>query len=224
MALKATQISAGGYHSLALLEDGNVIGWGEKTNRQITIPDFGGRRATQISSGIVHSLALLEDGNIIGWGNNDEYQTTIPDFGGRRVILISAGGFYSLALLENGTVVGWGLNNYGQITNFLPPPPPPQPLQLPFQPPPPPPPPPQPLQLPFQPLPDFKIQDDLTLANYQTIKERVECPHCHINLKKVILNCNHTVCETCSNALTNCPTCAEIIISKIVFHKKYYKY
>jgi len=186
-----------------LLEDGSIIGWGDDYYRQITgIPDFRGRRIIQISMGLGHSLALLDDGAIIGWGN-DEYEETIPPaFGGRRVRQISAGGSHSLAILEDGTVIGWGANEYDQSTipNFLPLPPP------------------------FQPLPDFKIQEEPTLVDYQALKQKVECPQCHLNLKKVILDCDHAFCETCSNRLINCPTCAKEIISKTVFHQKYLTY
>ena len=116
-----------------------------------------------------------------------------------RVTQISAGDNHSLALLEDGNVIGWGRDNRGQrtIPDFLPPLPP------------------------FQHLLDFKIDEEPTLTNYQALKQKVECPKCHLNLKKVILHCNHAFCETCSKALTNCPICAKIISSKTVFHKKY---
>ena len=68
MALRVTQIVAGGSHSLALLEDGTVEGWGYNRHGQRTIPNFGGRRVIQIRAGTDHSLALLENGTVIGWG------------------------------------------------------------------------------------------------------------------------------------------------------------
>jgi alpha-tubulin suppressor-like RCC1 family protein len=93
MALRVKQISAGGYHSLALLENGTVRGWGSNTSEalmgpgfflgQSVTPDFGGKRVIQINAGRFHSLALLEDGTVKAWGNS--YGSTIPDFGGRKL-------------------------------------------------------------------------------------------------------------------------------------------
>ena len=91
--LQATQVSAGGDHSLALDSDGNAYAWGynsyygelgDGTTSQRTTPvrvrtpdrntypdlpaDF---TYVQVSAGTSHSLALGSDGNAYAWGYND---------------------------------------------------------------------------------------------------------------------------------------------------------
>ncbi|NBP02997.1 MAG: hypothetical protein EBU90_23370, partial [Proteobacteria bacterium] len=108
------QISAGEYHSLALLKDGSITGWGFNNNGQTTIPAGIGTNATGIAAGYGHSLALLKDGRVTGWGLNNYGQITIPVGIGNNTTGIFAGQYYSLALLKDGRVTGWGLNDYGQ--------------------------------------------------------------------------------------------------------------
>ncbi|MBL7814077.1 MAG: T9SS type A sorting domain-containing protein [Saprospiraceae bacterium] len=109
---QAINIAAGDNHSLALLSNGTVIGWGYNGNGQTTIPNtiVG---ATAIAAGDNHSLALLNNGTVVGWGDNSSGQTNTPNTV-VGVTAITAGRFHSLALLNNGTVVGWGDNTYGQ--------------------------------------------------------------------------------------------------------------
>ena len=73
-------------------------------------------------------------------------------------------------------------------------------------------------------LKDFELSDEITLRNYLEIKSKVECPICKVNIKKIILNCNHSFCETCSSTLENCPTCSSTIDSKKNIHNKYISY
>ena len=62
-------ISAGGFHSLALLEDGSVLAWGSNKYGQITVPKTD-KKFIAISVGREHSLGLLENGSILAWGDN----------------------------------------------------------------------------------------------------------------------------------------------------------
>lgn len=58
-------ISAGVGHSLGLLENGSVIGWGNNFSGQTTVPKVD-QKFIAISAGDGHSLGLLEDGSVIG--------------------------------------------------------------------------------------------------------------------------------------------------------------
>ena len=108
-------VSAGNYHSLALLKDGRVIGWGLNNHGQINIPVGIGNNAAAIAGGgAFHSLALLKDGRVTGWGRNIEGQINIPVGIGNNATGIAAGSFHSLALLKDGRVTGWGDNLAGQ--------------------------------------------------------------------------------------------------------------
>ena len=120
-------IAAGGYHNLALMGDGTVIGWGMGYYGQIT-PPANANNLVAVAAGYFHSLALKADGTLIGWGagtfvanphvDNDYVdcgQAIVPA-SATNVVAIAAGGAgwgaHSLALKADGTVIGWG-SSYG---------------------------------------------------------------------------------------------------------------
>jgi WD40 repeat protein len=105
---RVTALAAGGYHSLALMKNGTITGWGCNTHGQASPPE-GLNGVVAIAAGTLHSLALLENGTVIGWGHNNLNQAT-PRKTWRGVVAIAAGESHSLALLSNGFVVGWGSN------------------------------------------------------------------------------------------------------------------
>ena len=85
-AFKAAQISAGGFHALAISQDGTLWAWGwndygqlgvtRQTNRsmptQVGSPTDSSQpfQVAQISAGVLHSLAVDQNGTAWGWGNN----------------------------------------------------------------------------------------------------------------------------------------------------------
>lgn len=104
-------LSAGTWHTLALLRDGSVQAWGDNTDGQSSVPtNLTGVIA--VAGGGHHSLALLTNGLVSAWGRSNYGQSTPPVFA-NSVIAIAAGGDFSLALLEDGSVVAWGAN-YGR--------------------------------------------------------------------------------------------------------------
>ena len=94
--LKATQVSAGGSHSLAVGSDGNAYAWGSNGNGRLgdggtsssrnapvrvktpdrkTYPDLPADFTyLQVSAGAAHSLAVGSDGNAYAWGYNGNGQ------------------------------------------------------------------------------------------------------------------------------------------------------
>ena len=140
-------VSAGSYHSLAVLSDNTVRAWGYNglgqlgdntiVNRtspvQVTGPNGVGvlDNVIAVSAGIYHSLALLSDGTVRAWGYNANGQlgdntltnssspVQVAGPGGvgflTNVVAVSAGGAHSLALLSDGTVRAWGSNWYGNL-------------------------------------------------------------------------------------------------------------
>jgi alpha-tubulin suppressor-like RCC1 family protein len=90
----ATAISAGIYHSCALLDNASVKCWGRNTFGQLGID------------------------NDTHMGDNSSEMAVLPpiDLGtGRTATAIEAGGYHSCALLDNASVKCWGQNTYGQL-------------------------------------------------------------------------------------------------------------
>jgi len=133
----AQTISGGGYHSLALCNNGTVRAWGRNANGQlgngnyidsnVPVQVFGLTNVISVAGGGLHSLALKSDGTVWAWGMNTNGQlgngnNTTSNFpvqvnGLTGVIAISAGGVHSLALKSDGTVWAWGSNIYGRLGN-----------------------------------------------------------------------------------------------------------
>ncbi len=130
-------VSAGGFHSLALKNDGSLISWGDNTHGQLgnnlqgsinstSVPvDVGVTfKFTSIATGANHSLALRDDGNVYSWGDNSRKQlgntapnnttpTLVP--GTSNTVAIAAGEKHSLALKSDGTILAWGSDEFGQL-------------------------------------------------------------------------------------------------------------
>jgi len=92
--------------SLALKNDGTVIGWGA------TSVPVGLNNIVAIAAGYKHALALKNDGTVVAWGTNSVGQMNVPP-GLSNVIAIAAGSLHSLALKNDGTVVAWGHGFWG---------------------------------------------------------------------------------------------------------------
>ena len=132
----AAAISAGSYHSLALLSDGSVWAWGNNESGQLGNGDpTGDDRDTPgpvqnltgvvaIAAGRLHSMALTSDGKVWAWGDNADGElgtgggfssTPVQVMGLTGVVAIAAGGFHSMALTSDGNVWAWGDNTYGGL-------------------------------------------------------------------------------------------------------------
>ena len=96
-------IAAGDSHSLALKNDGTIIGWGSNGSGsgQTTVPT-GLTGVTAIAAGAFHSLALKNDGTVIAWGSIKDVPSNLSN-----VKAIVAGGFRNIALRIDGTICEW---------------------------------------------------------------------------------------------------------------------
>ena len=129
-------VAGGGYHSLALKNDGTVWAWGYNglgelgdwttTERAMPVQVQGlPTNIVAIAAGSYHSLALDGGGNLYGWGNNNDGELGLgynlsplnPQYITNGVAAIGAGQFHSLYVRTNGTVWASGANNLGQLGN-----------------------------------------------------------------------------------------------------------
>jgi alpha-tubulin suppressor-like RCC1 family protein len=138
-------LAAGGGHSVAVLEDGSMLSWGDNDRGQLGDgttnhrpspgPVPGIDKVVDAACAYHHTLALREDGTVWSFGINDRGQlgdgstkhrpTPAPVSGLSDVQELSAAGGggeaepgnygHNLALLRDGTVVAWGCNDHGQL-------------------------------------------------------------------------------------------------------------
>ena len=111
------QVSAGGFHSLALDEDGKVYSWGyngsgelgDGTDNISNVPvevvdgnvDFTSKNIVQVSAGISHSLALDSDGKVYSWGEGYQGELGIG-INGQRSVPVEV---YTSGVLEGKNIV-----------------------------------------------------------------------------------------------------------------------
>jgi alpha-tubulin suppressor-like RCC1 family protein len=143
---KVVDITAGEYHTCALLSDGKVQCWGLNSAGQLgngITQEFLGRNkpvnvtglpspAVGIAAGSAHTCAWLMDGSLWCWGN-DEYgqlgdgsivkgaaikgkPLPVKVTGLDAVTLVSAGSRHTCAMSDK-VVYCWGDNTYGQLGN-----------------------------------------------------------------------------------------------------------
>lgn len=110
-------IAAGERHSLALLKDGTLRGWGDNRLGQLGGPFLVGTRRPErilsIAAGANHCVVSTELGLVYAWGANEDGQSRVPE-NLAGVESVAAGASHSLALRRDGSVVGWGNNVAGK--------------------------------------------------------------------------------------------------------------
>ena len=128
-------VSAGVFHSLALLDDGRVLAWGNNAEGALgdggtqshssPLPVVGLAGVARIHSGERHALAVDTQNRVWSWGLNHQaqlghsanaYQANSPLQVPLTDVADARGGAgHSLALTRSGEVWAWGDNRVGQL-------------------------------------------------------------------------------------------------------------
>jgi alpha-tubulin suppressor-like RCC1 family protein len=138
-------LAAGGGHSVAVLDDGSMLSWGDNDRGQLGDGTTDHRPSPGPVTGVDgvvaaacayhHTLALRDDGTVWSFGINDRGQlgdgTTdhratpapVSGLGDVRAVCAAGGGGeanpgnygHNLALLADGTLMAWGCNDHGQL-------------------------------------------------------------------------------------------------------------
>jgi hypothetical protein len=122
--LSYVQVTAGDYHTVALLSDGSVVAWGANYYGQSTVPPLpSGLSYVEVAACSDHTVARCSDGSVVAWGDNSAGQCNVPALPpGVTYFEVAAGGFHTVARRSDGTVVAWGSNGYGQCSVAMLPP------------------------------------------------------------------------------------------------------
>ena len=147
---RVKKISLGLYHSLILLENGELYCFGYNQHGQLGIDAFGPPRKSyeiepvlntfskkhsikDIIAGYNTSMFILEDDSVYACGYNKNGElaigsssflrfapTRVEFFDKNPVQKISLGSSHGMAILKDGSLVGWGDNGRGQVNGIAP--------------------------------------------------------------------------------------------------------
>jgi alpha-tubulin suppressor-like RCC1 family protein len=237
------KISAGKYHSVALLQTGRVIIWGGTSDID-KIPYTFCENAKDISAGVDHTLILYDDNSLKSFERNNKMRN-FPNH--NPIKHISAGNNFDVILLNSNKVLQYGYpenlnkNNYlgNRYNNFTK-------ISsgnshciglldsgkiviwgnenmlddLPIN--------------HLAPMSNFAIGEDLQslpdkyfisnieikikknkiLEHDKDLKERLTCGICWTNLVNIRINCGHLFCNECVEQIDACAICRSIIFSR----------
>jgi alpha-tubulin suppressor-like RCC1 family protein len=130
---RVVQLAAGGWHCVAVTDEGKVYAWGgnerlqcgqDEGIRDICVPKLiasvSSLTVSMVSCGGMHSVALTTGGDVWQWGepwgnfsmdvNRSPQQLLVSN-----IVSIASGAFHNLALNDANEVLAWGTNDFGQL-------------------------------------------------------------------------------------------------------------
>ncbi len=133
----ATEVTAGGPHTCAVLSTGHIDCWGYNGDGQLgngtisssdtPVEVLGVSNATEVTAGHDHTCGLLSTGHIDCWGYNGDGQlgngtasssaTPVEVLGVSNATEVTAGHDHTCGLLSTGHIDCWGYNFEGELGN-----------------------------------------------------------------------------------------------------------
>ena len=133
--LKWNSVSSGGYHTLAITDDGDLYVWGYNTNGQLGLGHKSAIIPTptkvdidlkwkQVSAGRGQSYGITDDGDLYAWGSNGDgelgdgtkTESLVPKkIGEAKWRYVVAGSSHGLGIQEDGSLWAWGDNEHGRL-------------------------------------------------------------------------------------------------------------
>jgi len=138
---RIVQVALGGFHALALDDQGSVYSWGRSVAAgqdsldNVYIPsqvrgELENVKVKAVAAGRLHCAAVGEDGSVYTWGNNmegelgqgDKRNRTVPKrvqgLHDKRAVSVACGRDFTLVLLDDGTLYSFGADDYGQVSTL----------------------------------------------------------------------------------------------------------
>lgn len=103
--------STGYKFTVAVHNDGTVVGIGENKDGQINVSDW--EDIVSVSCGARHTVGLKADGTVVATGQNGFGQCNVSDW--ENIVAIDCAVNHTVGLKADGTVVATGDNNFGQM-------------------------------------------------------------------------------------------------------------
>ncbi|CAE7704806.1 UVR8, partial [Symbiodinium necroappetens] len=134
---KIVAVAAGGFHTAALTDSGELWTWGWNGYGQLGVGDttdrhapvkvsVNGQKIVAVATGGSHTAAITDSGELWTWGYNGHGRLGIGDtmnrhapvkvsVNGQKIVAVAAGIWHTAAITDSGELWTWGSNGDGRL-------------------------------------------------------------------------------------------------------------